>query len=115
VQELCGLSDLGKVMRNKRYKWASSVYGQHLSELREVAEKILREIGDEDTEWRWIGEYREEKGAVEIRELEQAAVEEWSDGSCMHDRAAGAARTKYMYLGSLSTVADAEEDGMGRV
>jgi len=61
-----------------------------------------------------MGEYREGRGAVEVRELDQTAVEEWSDGSRMYDRAAGATRTKYMYLGSLelSTVADAEEVGV---
>jgi len=50
VQELCGLNEVGVVMRNKRYRWAASVYGRHLPELWEIAEPILQEIGDEDTE-----------------------------------------------------------------
>jgi len=45
-----------------------------------VAGRILGEIGDADTEWHSVGEYQEENGTgtVEIRELDPAAVEEWS-------------------------------------
>jgi len=99
-------------MRNKRYRWAASVYGRNLPELREVAEAILQEIGDEDTEWRWMKGAREGKGNVSIRELDQAAVEEWTDGSRIDDRAAETTRTKSLYLRTLLTVADAEEVGV---
>jgi len=50
VGELCGIAELGEVMRNKRIRWAASVYGRHLSELSGVAEKILREVVEEDME-----------------------------------------------------------------
>jgi len=50
VQALSRLNDIGTVMANKRDRWAASVYGRHLPELREIAEKILREALEEDME-----------------------------------------------------------------
>jgi len=35
-------------MANKRVRWAASVYGRHLPELREIAVPILYEILEED-------------------------------------------------------------------
>jgi len=54
LKKLGGIHNVGMVMRDKRYRWVASVYGRHLPELREIAEPILQEIGDEDTEWRWM-------------------------------------------------------------
>jgi len=44
--------------------------------------------------------------------MEEGAVEEWSDGSRLEGRAAGGTRTEAMYLGTMATVADAEEVGV---
>jgi len=49
---------------------------------------------------------------VTIEELSQEEVQEWYDGSCISDRAAGATRTRSIYFGTLATVADAEEVGV---
>jgi len=49
VQALVGLEGIECIMRNKRIRWAASVYGRHLPELRKVAEPILQEALGEDT------------------------------------------------------------------
>ena len=113
VQALIGLDGLDTIMRNKRIRWAASVYARHLPELREVAELILRDVLEEDTEMRWMrGTDRSREVRLEVRELAEEEVEEWTDGSRMDDRAAGATREKGLYLGEWATVADAEEAGV---
>jgi len=78
-----------------------------------VAQPILREMLDEDTEMRWMGGRNPEgKARVEVRELVVEEVDEWTDGSRMEGRAAGATRDKGLYLGEWATVADAEEVGV---
>lgn len=47
----------------------------------------------------------------EVEELDAEAVEEWTDGSKMEGRAAGAARKAGIYRGTMASVADAEEAG----
>jgi len=113
VEALTGISELGRLIMCKRIRWAASVYGRHLPELREVAEPILREWVEEDTELRWM-EGVGRRGAREVRvmELEEERVEEWTDGSRMDGRTAAATRTKAAYLGTMATVADAEELGV---
>jgi len=49
---------------------------------------------------------------VKIEELGAGMVEEWTDGSRMEGRAAGATRMEGLYLGTVATVADAEEVGV---
>jgi len=49
---------------------------------------------------------------VTVEELDPGRVEEWSDGSRMDGRAAAATRTRAKYLGTMATVADAEELGV---
>ena len=113
VQELVGLNDIGVIMRNKRIRWAASVYARHMPELRKIAEPILREDLEEDTELRWMqGSVSHEDIRVEARELAEEEVEEWTDGSRMDGRAAGATRKRGWYLGEWATVADAEKIGV---
>jgi len=91
----------------------TSVYARHIPELRVVAEPILREILEEDTEMRWLqGKNQGGKAKVQVKELVEGEVEEWTDGSMMEGRAAGATREKSLYLGEWATVADAEEVGV---
>jgi len=85
------------------------VYGRHLPELREKAEQILRE---EDAELRWMSGANPAGRNVRVEELGEEAVGEWTDGSRIRGRAAGAARGEGLYLGTMATVADAEEVGM---
>ena len=54
VEELSGIMNLATAMRNKRIRWAASVYEMHLPELKEIAEVILREVIEEDTQLRWL-------------------------------------------------------------
>jgi len=111
VEALTGISGLDRLMMCKRIRWAASVYGRHLPELREVAEPILREWIEEDAELRWM-EGTKGKGVVRVEELDASRVHEWTDGSRMDGRAAAATRTKGEYLGTMATVADAEELGV---
>jgi len=113
VQALVGLQGIEVIMRNKRIRWAASVYARHLPELRAIAEPILREVLEEDTELRWMqGSVPRADIEIGIQELNEQKVEEWSDGSRMKERAAGATRSKGWYLGEWATVADAEEVGV---
>jgi len=88
------------------------VYARHMPELREIAEPILREVLEEDTEMRWMQGTGQEEGKVEVAPLDKEKVEEWSGGSRAGGRVAGAARTKGVYLEEWATVADAEEEGV---
>ena len=111
VQELVGLNSLEEItgMRNKRIRWAASVYARHMPELRKIAEPILREVLEEDVELKWIGDAKPAGIGIDVRELAKQEVEEWTDGSRIDGIAAGATRTKGVYLGEWATVADAEE------
>jgi len=40
VEELTGIAEIGRLMQNKRVRWAASVYVRHMPELREVAKPI---------------------------------------------------------------------------
>jgi len=112
VQGLAGLLDIGVIMHNKRIRWAASVMARHEPELRAIAEPILREVLEEDTQLRWRGGLEAGEKMVEAVDLECERVEEWTDGSRMEGRAAGATRTAGIYLGEWATVADAEEAGV---
>jgi len=111
VEALTGISELDRLMVCKRIRWAASVYSRHLPELREVAEPIIREWVEEDAELRWMVGTKGKK-EVRVEKLDIGRVQEWTDGSRMEDRAAGATRTKGEYLGTMATVADAEEMGI---
>ena len=113
VQALVGLEGIEEIMRNKRIRWAGSVYARHMPELRAIAEPILKEAIGEEAEMRWMeGEKRERKAEVQIRELVVEEVDEWTDGSRIEGRAAGGTREKGIYLGEWATVADAEAAGV---
>jgi len=113
VEELTGISDLARMMMCKRIRWAASVYGRHIPELREIAEPILREWVEEDAELRWMeGTKGGKERVVHVEKLDEGKVEEWTDGSRMDDRAAAATREKATYLGMMATIADAETLGV---
>jgi len=111
VEQLTGIAEIGRLMQNRRVRWVASVYGRHLPELREVAESILREWVEADSELRWM-EGCPKNRSVRVEDLEVDRVEEWSDGSRMEGRVAGATRTEAMYLGAMATTADAEALGV---
>lgn len=50
--------------------------------------------------------------SVRMKELDEDAVHEWTDGSRIGGRAAGATRGEGLYLGTMATAADAEEAGV---
>jgi len=112
VQALVGLKDIGAIMMSMMIRWAASVYARHMPELREIAEPILREAIGEEGELRWMGKVGNEECLIRVEELEEERVEEWSDGSRMEGKAAGANRREGLYLGEWATVADAEEVGV---
>jgi len=47
-----------------------------------------------------------------MQDLDAERVEEWTDGSRMEGRAAAATRMRATYLGTMATVANAEELGV---
>jgi len=112
VQELVGLSSLEHIMRNKRVRWAASVYARFMPELRVIAEPILRGVLEEDVELRWMRGVKSTGVEIETRDLVEQEVEEWTDGSRIDGIAAGATRTEGVYLGEWATVADAEAAGV---
>jgi len=63
--------------------------------------------------WRSRGDYSRRE--VQIEELDIDSVEEWTDGSRIGGRAAGATGEEGMYLGTLATIADAEAAGVALV
>jgi len=105
-------SGLDRLMMCKRIRWAASVYGRHVPELKEVAEPIIREWVEEDAQLRWMNGTKGRGREIRVEELDIRRVEEWTDGSRMEGRAAAATRTKGEYLGTMATVADAEELGV---
>jgi len=111
VYALVGLYKIGVIMHNKRVRWVASVYARYMPELREIAEPILREITGE-TELRWMEGVKSEGCRVQVEELSEEILEEWSDGSRIDGRAAGATRGQGLYLGEWATVTDAEETGV---
>ena len=113
MQALVGLGDLKDIMRNKRIRWAASVYARHLPELRAVAEPILRDALGEECRLRWMkGGDPGKRVQIQVRELAVEEVEEWTDGSRMEGRVSGATREQGMYLGEWATVADGEKLGV---
>ena len=88
------------------------MYGRHLPELRGIAEAIIREVIEEDSELRWVNGDIPEGRYVSVEELDEDAVEKWLDGSRINGRAAAATRDAEGYLGTMATVADAEELGV---
>jgi len=98
VEGLAGISDLQVMMQIKRIRWAASVYGWHLPELRDKAEQIPQPVLEEDAELRWMS--GEGQAGMDVKR-----VEEWTDGSRMEGRAAGATRKAGLYLGTMATVA----------
>jgi len=112
VEQLTGISELARMMMCKRIRWAASVYGRHMPELREIAEPILREWLEEDTVLRWMEGNNGGERVARVVELDVERVQEWTDGSRMDGRAAAATTSKAEYLGSMATVADAEELGV---
>jgi len=113
VQVLVGLDEIGTIMRNKRIRWAASVYARHIPELRAVAEPILQEVLGENVEMRWMqGNIPRGGIKLQVKELAEEEVEEWTHGSRMEGKAAGATREKGLYLGEWATVADADEVGV---
>ena len=107
-----GLGDIREIMENKRVRWAASVYARYQPELRTIAEPILKETLGDDTEYRWMGGWKQDEVQIEIKELAETEVEEWSDGSRREGNAAGATRSRGKYIGGWATVADAEEMGV---
>jgi len=110
VEELTGIGELARVM--KRIRWAVSVYGRHLPELREIAEPIIREWVEEDAELRWMKGVSTGDRELQVAELDEKGVEEWTDGSRIEGRAAAATRMRGEYLGMMATIADAEAMGV---
>lgn len=69
VRELCGVSELGYLAAAKGRRWAASVYGRHLPELREIAEPMLR----------WMKGALAGQARITIVELDYEEVEEWPE------------------------------------
>ena len=75
VEELTGISELERMMMCKRIRWAASVYGRQLPELRQVAEPILRQWIEEDAVLRWMGSSGRGEREVQVVELDEGRVQ----------------------------------------
>ena len=94
-------------MGRKRIRWAASVYGSCLQELRQVAENILKE--NVEGELRWLQDKRwENKQAVMVEDLVLYKVEQYSDWSSIRGKVAETSPSQGQYLGETATVADGE-------
>ncbi|KAF8415504.1 hypothetical protein EV426DRAFT_722116 [Tirmania nivea] len=81
----------GRAAWELRIRWAASVYGKAIPELRASAEKILREIVEPDAVLRGVSGNGEVRGReVHIAELRVEEVTAWSDGSRQEEVAAAA-------------------------
>ena len=86
IEALSGIDNLDEWFRKRKVRWAASVYGRHLSELRPIAKKIVQQLEryeGHNVQFRWM-EHRldmAERKPFVIRGLNLQAVEEYSDGS----------------------------------
>ncbi|KAF8415635.1 hypothetical protein EV426DRAFT_700348 [Tirmania nivea] len=71
-----GIPDLQKWIWMKRIRWAKSLYGRRLPELKEVAEKMLTEVLEPGALLRWIAPIlRVQQPEVRVVELEEGRVQ----------------------------------------
>ena len=55
IESLSGIDDLDEWFGKRRIRWAASVYGRHLPELRPIAEKILQQRYEgHNVQFRWM-------------------------------------------------------------
>ena len=115
IESLSGIDSLDEWFRKRRVRWAASVYGRHLPELRPIAEKILQQRYEvHNVQFRWMEhqiDMAERKPCV-IRQLNLQVVEEYSDGSRLDGAAAAATSRRAEFLGMHATVTDAEMVGV---
>ncbi|KAF8425538.1 hypothetical protein EV426DRAFT_716076 [Tirmania nivea] len=82
VEDITGIPDLKTWMQTKRIRWAASVYGRAIPELRAGAEKILRGVVELDAVLRWMSGKSGARGReIRITELKVEEVTPWLDGS----------------------------------
>ena len=115
IESLSGIDSLDEWFRKRRIRWAASVYGRHLTELRPIAEKILQQRYEGyKVQFRWMEHQLDmaEREPFVIRELNLQAVEEYSDGSRLDGAAAAATSRRAEYLGMHAMVTDAEMLGV---
>ena len=95
-------------MERKRIRWAASIYNLGVTELRGVAERILRSSGIEgNTVFRWPVGTRDRLQHLEVVEnTPERGV--YTDGSRLDGRTAAATITSPTFVGRYATVMDAE-------
>jgi len=110
IEDLTGIGRLESLTRNKRVRWAPSVYARNKLELRPRAERILREElgGEEDVILSWVGDEGGRERGTEWEERPQPEGLGYTDGSRIGGQAAAATAENSIFLGSLATVTDAE-------
>ena len=117
VSEICGIPDIDVMVQNKRIRWAASVYGRALPQLRTIAEPILRGAIDPEIQLRWMGGSSIPETLIEETEFCKEKDQSYSDGSRAEGAngdmvTAAATQTRDLYLGRYATVMDAEEAGV---
>ena len=126
VEALSGIDNLNEWFRKRKIRWAASMYGRHLPELRQVAERILQQRYEgHNVQFKWMKGQLDmaERKPLTIRDLDLEEVQEYSDGSKLDGAAAAAKSRRAEYLGMHATVSDVEmvgvllalEDGSRRV
>ena len=97
-----------QLIRRKKIRWAASVYERGISELRGVAEQIIRSSGiEENTVFKWATETKERIQELEV--LEGATVDGvYTGGSRLDGQTTAATIMEATFLGRYATVMDAE-------
>ena len=96
-------------MKRKRIRWAASIYGRAVEELRETAKHILAEHLEEETTFRWPEGPKENIEQLEVREQYTEGGEGvFTDGRRLNGQTAAATITKATFLGRYATVMDSE-------
>ena len=115
VQALSGIDNLDEWFRKRKIRWAASMYGRHLPEMRLVAEKILQQRYEEhNVQFRWMKRQLDmaEQKPFTIRESNLEVVEEYFDVSRLDGAAAAAISRLAECSGMHAMVTDTEMVGV---
>ena len=115
VAALSRIEDQTEFFRKQKIRWAASMYGRHLPDLRAIVEKVIRNCDQgHNIELTWMEEEVPllHRPKIEVTEYDEARATPYSDGSRLEGAAAAATTEQATYLGEHATVMDAEMLGV---